>query len=140
METSYIIIILLIIAIFVQFRTRSDFRKKIDSLKQSQTAKLENVDRHLHHLIEDNRKTGKKGFSILLALTGYANAYMNDEDNLVMVETFKGDKMIADMNIKPLRFVPAKEVKIKKGMNVTDYKGKTYEFAPVEKLIVTRNS
>lgn len=60
-----------------------------------------------------------------------------DEGGLVLVEDFEGKKFIADTNINPIRFYPAKEVKTKKGMNVTKYNGKMYEFKAMEKLAPT---
>lgn len=131
METSYIIIALLIIAIFYQTRSRSIFNKKIESFKQSQTAKLDNVDRHLHKLIREDKQEVHDGFRRMIALAGYAKMMISNEDNLVLVEDFNGKRFIADAKIKPLQFVPAKEVKVKKGVKVTTYGNKTYEFKAI---------
>lgn len=132
--TAIISAVVSLIVGFVVAIVMSNGEEELASLKQSLRARIDNVDKHLHDIYERQKKESRSGFNNLLALLGYAKMMISDQDGLVLVEDFKGNKFIADTNIKPIRFVPAKEVKTKKGMNVTEYKGKTYEFEAVEKV------
>lgn len=134
MET-FIAIGLLIVLMYLEFRTRRITRERIESVKQSLNDRMSNVDRNFSKLVERDRKNNHKFFNNILALAGYAKIMVENEGDLVLVEDFKGNKFIADTKVTPLRFVPAKEVKVKKGVNLTEYKGKTYEFEAVEKKV-----
>lgn len=136
--TNLIPFILIVIYIFYSnARSRRISREKIDSVKQSFNARLDSVKRDLSNTIDRSKNQDHTGFNNLLALLGYAKMMISDEGGLVLVVDFEGKKFIADTNINPIRFYPAKEVKTKKGMNVTKYNGKMYEFKAMEKLAPT---
>lgn len=122
-STIILFLITILYTIYSNGKTRRISRDRFESLR----GRVSSMDKHLHDLIDSNYKKSGRDFHRFLSLMGYKKMDLNKEENLVLVENFKG-KLFVSEDRAGAQFVPVTEMTNEKGVSTVQYEGKTLLF------------
>lgn len=122
-------VLMFLYIIYSNGKSRRLARERTESVKQSLRDRINNMDRHHHDMIHSNHKKVGKDFNRFLSLVGYKRMDLNSEENLVLVEDFKGRLFMAEDTLGA-KFVPVTELTQSEGVRSVKYQDKVLIFKP----------
>lgn len=106
---------------------KQTLQNNIDDMGKNFLKEDTRLDEHMHELYERVLGTHREDMRMLLSLLNVESISKNEKEELILAHFFDGTRKISKLD-KTMPFVPVKAIKLKKGADITEYKGEKLEF------------